>query len=211
MSRSVARIGQIKQGVRLEVITICWLAVEVVLSFVAGILARSLLLTAFGIDSVIELISGTILLWRLTVEADGGEPSRITRAEERATWLVAVALALLCLYVLTTAIIGLITHAKPEGSPLGIAISAAAIPVMVWLAIGKRRVAGRIASDALAGDATSSLTCAYMAATVLVGLLLNALLGWWWAEDIAALAFLVWLIGETREAFEEAREGAGEE
>lgn len=163
MASGAARIGQIRRGVRLEVITVCWLAVEVVLSFTAGLLARSLLLTAFGIDSVIELISGAVLLWRLTVEADGGEQSRIKRAEERATWLVAVALALLCLYVLATAIIGLITRAKPEGSPLGIAISAAAIPVMVWLAIAKRRIAGRIASDALAGDATSSLTCAYMA------------------------------------------------
>jgi divalent metal cation (Fe/Co/Zn/Cd) transporter len=72
------------------------------------------------------------------------------------------------------------------------------------IAISKRRISNQIHSDALAGDAVSSITCAYMAGTVLIGLLLNFLLGWWWIEDIAALVFLIWLGRETREAFEEA-------
>jgi divalent metal cation (Fe/Co/Zn/Cd) transporter len=193
--------------VRIEIFTLIWMIVEAVVSVVAGVVAGSLLLTAFGIDSVIELISGAILLWRLSVEARGGNAERVERAEGRAAWVVAAALALLCLYVLASAIYGLVARAKPESSPVGIAVSAAAVVVMPWLAWTKRRLAVRLDSGALRGDAASSLTCGYMAATVLVGLVLNALLGWWWAEDAAALVFLFWLAGETREALEEARGG----
>ncbi len=121
-----------------------------------------------------------------------------------------MSLALLCVYVLASAIYGLATHAQPESSPVGIGIAAAAVLVMPALAVSKRRLATRLSSGALRGDAASSLTCAYMAATVLVGLLLNAVFHWWWAEDLAALVFLFWLVGETREALEEAREGREE-
>src|SRR4051794_24615484 len=109
--------------------------------------------------------------------------------------------------IVGTAIYGLVTHSMSGSSPVGIGISIAAVIVMPWLAITKRRTAKRIESGALRGDAATSLTCGYMAATVLVGLALNALFHWWWAEDIAALVFLFWLFQETREAFEEAREG----
>jgi divalent metal cation (Fe/Co/Zn/Cd) transporter len=121
------------------------------------------------------------------------------------------ALVGLCIYVLATAGYGLVTRGRPEGSPVGIGLSLAAVVVMPLLALGKRRAASQIGSEALEGDAASSLTCGYMAATVLVGLALNALLGWWWAEDVAALVFLVWLVGEIREAIEEAREAIGPE
>ncbi len=90
---------------------------------------------------------------------------------------------------------------------MGIAVSAAAVLIMPYLAVNKRRIARRIHSDALAGDAANSITCAYMAGTVLVGLGLNSLFGWWWAENVAALLFLVWLVRETIEAFEDARHG----
>lgn len=184
------------------------MVVEAAVALGAGIVAGSILLTAFGLDSVIELVSGSMLLWRLSTEAKGGDTERVERAEHRAARIVAATLILLCLYVLVSAIYGLAIHSKPESSPVGIAISIAAVIVMPWLAFSKRRIAGRIDSDALRGDAAESLTCGYMAATVLVGLVLDALFHWWWAEDIAALVFLFWLVGETREAFEEAREGA---
>ncbi len=105
-----------------------------------------------------------------------------------------------------TAAYGLITHARPEGSLAGIVISAAALVVMPILGVTKRRIAARIDSSALRGDAASSFTCGYMAGAVLVGVGLNALFHWWWAEDVASLLFLFWLVGETREALEEARE-----
>jgi divalent metal cation (Fe/Co/Zn/Cd) transporter len=190
-----------------RVFTVVGMAVETAVSIGAGFLAHSALLTTFGIDSVIELVSGAILLWRLLVEARGGSVERVGRAEQRAAWAMFISLVLLCVYVLVTSLYGLITQALPESSPTGIAITATAVVVMPWLAVVKRRLATRLESGALRGDADSSLTCAFMAATVLVGLLANALLYWWWAEDVAALIFLFWLVQETREVLQEAREG----
>jgi divalent metal cation (Fe/Co/Zn/Cd) transporter len=211
MSLQANRAVQVRAGVRIEIFTVIWMVVEAAVSIGAGILAGSALLTAFGLDSVIELVSGAILLWRLLIEARGEDAEHIEQAERRAAWVVSVALALLCLYVLVTAILGLVLRSHPEGSPLGIAISATAVLVMPWLWFTKRRIATRISSGALGGDAASSLTCGYMAGAVLVGVLLNALFHWWWAEDVAALVFLFFLIAETREALEEARGEGGDD
>jgi divalent metal cation (Fe/Co/Zn/Cd) transporter len=211
MRLPASQAANVQTGIRIEVFTILWMVVEAAVSIGAGIAAGSALLTAFGIDSVIELVSGGILLWRLRVEAGGSDTEQIERAERRAAGVVGVSLALLCLYVLVTAAYGLLTGARPESSPAGIAIAAAAVLVMPWLAVTKRRLAEDLHSGALRGDAASSMTCAYMAGTVLVGLVLNTLVHWWWAEDIAALLFLFWLVQETREALEEARGGEKEE
>ena len=199
------RAEQVRQGVNVERLTILWMVIEMGISIGAGIAARSILLIAFGIDSLIELLSGGILLWRLSVEERGGDVERVKQAEGRATKIVALALGLLCVYVLLSAGVGLIIHAKPEHSVWGIGVSAAAVLFMPYLAARKRRIARRIQSEALEGDATSSITCAYMAGTVLLGLALNTVFGWWWVEDVAALLFLVWLGRETWEAIEEAR------
>lgn len=199
------RAALVRSGVRVEYFTVAWMVVEAVVSIGAGVLAGSLLLVAFGLDSVIELVSGSILLWRLSVQATGGAAERVERAEQRAAWVVAISLSLLYVYVLGSALVGLVTHTKPESAPVGIAVAAAAVLVMPWLGVTKRRLAARLDSGALRGDAASSFTCGYMAVTVLVGLGLNAALHWWWAEYLAALVFLFWLIGETREAFADAR------
>src|SRR5579859_801593 len=203
------RAAAVHAGVRVEQLTIAWMIVEAVIAIGAGVLARSLLLTAFGIDSVIELVSGGVLLWRLAVEAGGGALERVERAEHRAAWVVGVLLALLCAYVAVSAIAGWLTRAKPEGSLVGIALAVAALVVMPLLVRSKRQIAARIGSAALRGDAACSITCAYMAAALLVGLALNTLLHWWWADSLAALAFLYWLVPETREALANARAGRG--
>jgi divalent metal cation (Fe/Co/Zn/Cd) transporter len=205
-----ARATEIRSGVKIEVVTVIWMTIEMAVSIAVGIAAGSILLTAFGIDSLIELISGGVLLWRLLIESRGMDVEQIEQAEHRAVWVVAIALPLLCAYVLISAVYGLIVHAKPESSMLGIGVSAAAVIFMPYLALVKRRVSSRIQSEALAGDAVESITCAYMAGTVLAGLVFNALLGWWWIENIAALVFLVWLLRETWEAFEEARSEVSE-
>jgi divalent metal cation (Fe/Co/Zn/Cd) transporter len=205
------RTTDLKMGVRIEVITILWMVVEMAVSIGAGIAARSVLLTAFGVDSLIELVSGSILLWRLSTENRGEDLGSVRQAERRAAWVVAVSLSLLCAYVLISSVYLLLTHAKPESSVIGIGISAAALLVMPWLAVSKRRISKRINSAALAGDSANSMTCAYMAATVLVGLVFNTLFGLWWVEYVAALVFLVWLVLETREVFAEAREETGED
>ncbi len=203
-----ARLSQVQAGIRIEVITVIWMVIEMIVSVAAGLAAGSILLIAFGIDSLIELIGGGILLWRLNVEARNGSSELVERAEHRAAWIVAVCLALLCLYVLLSAIYGLLVRSHPETSVAGMIVSALAVLMMPYLAFAKRRVAARIHSDALAADAVNSITCGYMAGTVLIGLVANAAFGWWWAEGIAALIFLFWLGRETVEAFHEAREGS---
>ncbi|HVM71576.1 MAG TPA: cation transporter [Anaerolineales bacterium] len=205
------RSSNIRQGITVEILTIVWMVIEMAASIAAGIAARSVLLTAFGIDSLIELVSGAVLLWRLTAESKQGDLESVELAEQRAAWVVAVTLGLLCLYVLCSSLAGLLWHSQPENSLPGIGIALAAIVIMPILAISKRRIAARIDSQALAGDAVNSWTCAYMAGTVLVGLLLNMLFGWWWIEYVAAIIFLFWLVRETWEAFEEARGKARQE
>ncbi len=143
----------VRAGVRIEIFTIAWMVVEMAVSIGAGIAAGSVLLVAFGLDSLIELVSGGMLLWRLQVESRGGDVERVEQAEKRAGRVVAVTLTLLCVYVLVSAVYGLVAHTTPENSPLGIGVSAAAVLVMPYLALLKRRIAGRIHSEALAGDA----------------------------------------------------------
>lgn len=203
------RASAVRAGVTVEIITIIWMVVEAAVAIGAGVLARSVLLTAFGIDSVIELVTGGVLFWRLTTEARGGSLERVARAENRAAWITGVGLMLLCLYVVASAALGLLTHHQAEASIVGIGLSVAAVLGMPVLAWRKRTIAARLASAALRGDAACSLTCAYMAATLLVGLILNAALRWWWVDSVAALALLYWLIPEAREALEGARAGRG--
>ena len=196
-------------GVRVETVTVAWMLVEAAIAIGAGVLARSVLLTAFGIDSVIELVTGGVLLWRLATEARGGSLERVARAENRAAWITGIGLALLCAYVVASAALGLLAHNRAAASSVGIALALAAVVGMPVLAWRKRTIAGRIDSAALRGDAACSLTCAYMAGTLLVGLALNAAFRWWWVDSVAALALLYWLIPEAREALEGAQGGRG--
>jgi len=195
--------------VRIEQITIGWMTIEALVAIGSGLLAHSILLTAFGLDSVIELVTGGVLLWRLSTEARGGSMARVERAENRAAWVTGIGLILLCLYIIVSAGAGLLLHDRPEASPVGIGLALAAVVGMPLLAWRKRAIAGRLDSAALRGDAACSMTCAYMAATLLVGLALTAALGWWWADSVAALAFLYWLQHEAREALDGARAGRG--
>jgi divalent metal cation (Fe/Co/Zn/Cd) transporter len=202
-------VAAVRVGVRLEQVTIGWMVVEAVIAIGAGLLARSVLLTAFGIDSVIELVAGGVLLWRLLTEARGESLARVERAENRAAWITGLALVLLCLYVVASVAAALLTRTEPDRSYAGIAVAVAAVIGMPVLARRKRGIAAQINSAALRGDAACSITCAYMAGTLLVGLVANAALGWWWADSVAALALLYWLAREAREALEGARAGHG--
>jgi divalent metal cation (Fe/Co/Zn/Cd) transporter len=165
------------------------------------------LLIAFGIDSVVELVTGGTLLWRLQAEAEGRDLARVERAEHRAAWVTGLSLLLLCAYIVITAGAALLTRTEPEPSYVGVAIAVVAVAGMPVLALRKREIAGRIGSAALRGDAACSMTCAYMAGITLIGLSLNALFGWWWADPLAALCLLYWLQGEAREALEAAAQG----
>ncbi len=193
-----------RAGARLELATVVWMAVEAVLAIGAGIAARSVLLTAFGFDSVIELISGGTLLWRLSSEARGASSQRVEAVERRATWISAVLLALLCVYLVGVGLAGLVSRLRPEGSALGVGVAAAAVVVMPLLAWGKRRANVTIGSAALRADIAETITCAILAAATLVGAALNLIVGLWWAEYVAAIVLLVFIALETREAVESA-------
>ena len=174
MAELTARRSALRRGVRLEVMTVAWMAIEAALAIGAGIAARSVLLTAFGADSLIELLSGATLLWRLNVEMRGGDEHRVEAVERNATRISAVLLVLLCLYVVGSSVAGLILRVEPEGSWLGIAVSASAIVLMPWLASRKRSVNVTLQSPALRADIAESATCAYLAAVTLAGVGIDA-------------------------------------
>jgi len=195
-----------RAGVRVEVVTVAWMAVEGAVALGAGIAARSVLLTAFGFDSVIELLSAAVLFWRLRVEARGDEPEAVERTETIVTRISAVLLVLLCLYVLATSAAGLLLRLKPEGSLTGLVIAFLALIAMPLLAARKRAINRVLDSAALRADIAETITCAYLAGATLAGVGLNLLFHWWWADYLAALALLFWLVAETREAIEAARD-----
>lgn len=202
------KAAAIRRGVRLEAFTVVWMAAEAALALGAGIAARSVLLTAFGADSLIELLSGATLFWRLRVEARAGDDARVGAVERRAAWISALLLILLCAYVAVTAVAGLALRIQPERSWLGAAVSAAALVVMPLLAARKRAANQIIQSAALRADIAESATCAYLAGVTLVGAAINAVSGAWWVEYLAALILLRWLVPEAREALEGARGGS---
>ena len=194
-----------RQAVRLEIVTVIWMALEAALAIGAGVAARSVVLTAFGVDSVVELLSGTVLAWRMSVEAGGAGIARVDRVERRATIAAAVLLVLLCAYLVISSIGGLLLGIRPEGSVLGIVVAAVAVIGMPLLAGAKRRVNRRLQSAALRADIAETVTCAYMAGVTLAGVALSMLPGAWWLQYVAALALLIWLVPETKEALEAAR------
>lgn len=201
------RAAALRWGVRLEILTVAWMAAEAALAIGAGIAARSVLLTAFGFDSVVELLSGAILLRRLGLEARGASAGSAERIELATARISAVLLVLLCVYVVATSIAGLAVGIKPESSIVGIAVAAVAVVAMPLLALAKARANRSIASASLRADIAETVTCAYMAGVTLAGVVLSAWLGLWWIQYLAALALLIWLVPETREAVEAARAG----
>ena len=206
-SQVLQRTEQLRLGVRIELVTIIWMTIEASIAIVTGFATHSVSLQGFGIDSIIELISGGVLLWRLRVEQRGGTTGVVERAERRAAWITALSLFALAVYIVGDSAFAFLTRSRPEASWWGIGLAIAATIVMPLLWQGKLRVAKRIESAALKADAMCSITCAYMAITLLVGLLLNKFFGWWWADPLAALGLVYFIVKEGREALHEARTG----
>lgn len=193
--------ADIRAGIRVEWLTIAWMTVEALVSIEAGLAARSIALIGFGADSVIELISAGVLLWRLRLEPAGAvaTTSRGQSAERLASRVVGWSLLLLAVYVAGRSAYDLWTHAVSESSPVGIALAATTLVVMPWLIRTKRQIATAINSPALKGDAACGVVCVYMAATLLAGLVLQAVFGWWWADPVAALGIVYFIVREGRE------------
>jgi divalent metal cation (Fe/Co/Zn/Cd) transporter len=186
------RDSLLRRARMLEWFTILYNSLEGLISIAAGFLAGSIALVGFGIDSVIEVISGIALLWRTGARVDR---ERGERAEAIALKIVGVSFVLLALYVAFDSIKSLWLRETPEESVVGIVIAALSVVIMPLLARGKRQVAAKIKSRALAADAKQTDLCMYLSAILLVGLGLNALFGWWWADPIAALV-MVPIIGK---------------
>lgn len=201
------RKGDLRLGIWIEMGTIVWMIVEASIAIGIGFATRSVSLQGFGIDSIVELIAGGILLWRLLVEQRGGSLERIEHAERRASWVTAISLFALAAYIVGDSALTFSSGTRPEASLWGVGLAVIAAIIMPLLWRGKLRIAKRIGSAALRADAACSVTCAYMSLTLLIGLLLNRFLGWWWADPLAALGLVYFLLQEGREALHEARTG----
>ena len=183
------------------------MTIEASVAIIVGFATRSISLQGFGIDSIVELIAGGILLRRLLVEQRDDAVSCIEQAQWRASWVTALSLFALSFYILGDSALTFITRTRPESSWWGVGLAIAATIIMPLLWQGKLRVAKGIGSAALKADAACSTTCAYMSLTLLAGLLLNRLVGWWWADPLAALALVYFLVQEGLGALHEARTG----
>lgn len=185
-----------KRGRRLEYITIGWNAVEAAVAIAAGLYAGSIALVGFGLDSVIETTSGAALLWRLHLD----DPARRERAERIALKIVGVCFVVLAAYVAYDSGMSLYRRERPDESVPGIVIAVASLIAMPLLARAKRRVNDVIKSRALHVDSRQTDICAYLSGILLGGLLLNLLLGWWWADPVAALLMVPLIAYEGVEA-----------
>lgn len=174
-----------------------WMAVEGGVAITAGLIAGSVALFGFGIDSAIEGMASVIVIWRFT-----GSRRLSDRAELRAQKLVAVSFFVLAPYIAQDAIRTLIAGDRPSASWVGIVLTVSSVVVMPMLGRAKQRIGARLGSAATAGEGTQNLLCAYMALGVLAGLLANAIAGWWWLDSVVALAIAGLAVHEGRQAWE---------
>lgn len=181
------RQALIRRGQRLEYFTIVYNSVEGLVSIVAGLIAGSVSLIGFGLDSLIEVTSGAALLWRLHHDLNRSRREQVERITLRIVGWCFVALALYIAYESGST---LIRHVPPERSIPGIIVAAASVVVMPLLAQAKRRVAAGIGSGAMSADSKQADFCTYLSAILLGGLLLNAMVGWWWADPVAGLVMV---------------------
>jgi divalent metal cation (Fe/Co/Zn/Cd) transporter len=187
--------------------TMLYNLVEAGLAVAAGVSAGSIALVGFGLDSLVELAAASVLLWRLRVEARGADAEIVERTERRVHRFVGGTFLALAAYVAVQAGWALWTLDAPAESLLGILLAVASLVVMPLVALGKLRAARAVGSGALRAEAKETLACAYLSFTLLLGLVANAALGWWWADPVAALLMVPWLVKEGREGL--SGEGCG--
>lgn len=181
------RARLVRRGQRLSWLTLGYNLLEGVIGIAAGLLAGSIALVGFGVDSVIELAGSVAALWRLGADVD---PARREHAERMTLRMVGTLFLALAAYVAWDAIRALVAREAPDESLPGIVLAAASLLVMPLLARAKRRVAAALGSRALHSEAQQTQLCTYLSAILLGGLLLNAAIGWWWADPVAALVMV---------------------
>lgn len=196
------RSSLLQRGIRLEQFTAAYNILEGIIAVSAGWWAGSIALMGFGADSAIETVSALVVWRRLRQEARGSSPEALEGEEKRAQRLVAITLTALCVYVVYESAHTLLTRQAPEESRVGIVLAMLSLLIMPLLARAKRRTGRELGSRALVADAAETLACAYLSFTLLLGLMANAWLGWWWADPLAALVMVPFILREAREAWE---------
>ena len=192
------------RGLRLEYLTISWNLIEAVVAIGFGTAAGSIALVGFGFDSVIEVFAASVVIWELRGVGED--------RERRALRLIAISFFVLTAYVGSQALLDLLTRAEPHESVPGIALATASLVVMPVLAIAKRRTGEAMASAALIADSAETMLCSLLSVILLVGLLLNATVGWWWADPVAAIGIAVLACREGVEAWHgESHDGHADE
>jgi divalent metal cation (Fe/Co/Zn/Cd) transporter len=189
------RRGLVQTGLRLEYLTVGWNVVEGIVAVSAALLAGSVALLGFGLDSFVESASGAVLIWRLAAERRGVDEESVERLDRRAHKLVGASLFALAVYIAFEAGTSLWNREIPRPSAVGLVLATISIVVMQWLARAKRRVAHQLGSRALEADAFQTTACFWLSVITLAGVGLNAAFGWWWADPVAALT-MVWFIGK---------------
>lgn len=190
---AIARQELANRGKRLEYFTIAWNTLEGLVGIVAGALAGSVSLVAFGVDSLIEVTSGTTLLWRMSVDADIEKREQNERLSLK---IVGACFLTLAAYVAYEALSDITRKSTPEQSIPGIVLACISLIVMPILSRAKKNVAKALGSTAMNADARQTDFCVYLSAILLVGLALNAVLGWWWADPVAALIMVPIIVRE---------------
>jgi divalent metal cation (Fe/Co/Zn/Cd) transporter len=188
-----------RRGKHLEYFTIAWNSLEGLVAVVAGALAGSISLVGFGIDSFIEVTSGSVLLWRMSIDADVQKRERRERLSLR---IVGVCFLALAAYVGYESISDLVSRKAPKNSISGIILACVSLVVMPLLSRAKKKVASELGSAAMHADAKQTDFCVYLSVILLTGLLLNAAMGWWWADPTAALIMVPLIAKEGVEAMQ---------
>jgi divalent metal cation (Fe/Co/Zn/Cd) transporter len=191
-----------QRALKLEALTLAWMVIEASGAIGAGVMARSVLLLAFGADSIIELVSAGLLYRRLSFEANAapGQQEQLEAIEKKTARISGYLLYALALYVVLQSLYGLLHRHTAESSWMGLAIAVVAALGMPVLAKAKLRAAEEIGSKALRADAMETFTCGYLSWVLLAGLAANALFHWWWLDSAAALVLVPFLIKEGKEA-----------
>lgn len=196
MTAPPARVAQLRRlGFALEYASMAWMVAEAAVAITAGVLASSIALTGFGLDSVIEFFAAAIVVWQLRGETHGED------RETRAVRLIGVTFFALAAYLAAESIHDLATHARPAESIPGLAITAAALIVMPVLAIAKRQTGRALSNRTLIADSAETAFCAWTSAATLAGVGLNTALGWWWADPAAALVIAALAVKEGLETW----------
>lgn len=180
---------------RLVIATLLYNSAEAVIALWSGIAARSIALVGFGLDSITECAAAGVLLWHLKAHGVGDSPE-LEKSERRVRRFIGATFIILAIYVLIEASLSLWKREAPKESLIGIALAIFSLVVMPLIAWGKIKAARFLKNAPLLAEAKETLACSYLSLTLLLGLIANAWLGWWWADPVAALLMIPWLIKE---------------